>query len=847
MKTRTCTTRKLIAGATAGVILLTGCFNDPASGDSAQGGGNATATVEGRVTGEIALAKRASAGIEGATVTLVRLKDDGSFETVSESEARTDAEGRFSIRTAAEAAHGLLVIARKEGREYKAVISGEVKQGAKTASRPLDVESTVEAEVYAKVKGDGKPDEVCFADIASHIDARMAARAEGKSEVRDHMASQIETEAETRVKVLMGGTAKATRAQIEKMDEARLEAQAALEASLDAASRTEAGITAEARMKAEGEAMKAQWAAVAGAGIALGEFAQAREAAFRAMMKAYSEAQVESEAEAKAEWLRRAALVNALSLQAAIEEDAKSTGGSADLAVEAGATLKLSLESAETGAEVDSAFAAFRASVASGLKTSLQAALGGAIELSDSSEARSALEISLENAADAEAVAEAYAKFYADAEAEIRAGIAGSGGSIDETKVEALTRMALLIDLKGRIGGGTQGGFTLNGSVEGGLSGAEVRIATVKADGTLEVMAEVKAETGANGEFTLETDKALPENVVLVVTKDSATLKTLVDTQSETEVKVGSETTVEAEVYQKVVGEGKVDITPADVKAQVDSVTAATLKGDDTLMVSLVASMDAAAKAQARFLTDSGVGLAQASLLLITTARATAQTRLEAELKAASGDAVKVKAAYDAYHNALMEAYIKAGLDVSAYARSQQVYAQALVKSAVRFSGEAKAALIRSGHSQAARGLRSAVELHMKAAGASETLLKAASEAGVALQSAIDISASAETIAAAYDSYHASIVSCLRGVFVLHAAALSEIDGRIRGEGGARASLMAALRADASAEALTKAHVEFASRVEAEVTSEFEGGLGGPTDAQVKVMSQILLLANMCG
>jgi hypothetical protein len=673
----------------------------------------------------------------------------------------------------------------------------------------------------------------------------MAARADGKAEVTGFLAAQMETEAEARLAVLMNGSAKATRAQIGKMDEARLKAQAALEASLDAASRTEAGLTAEARMQAEGEAMKAQWNAVAEAGIALGEFAKAREAAFRAMIKGHAEASVE--AEAKAEWLRRAALVNALSLEAALRGDVEAAGGNASVVAEAGATLKLALASAEDEAEVDSAFAKCRADIAAGLKTSLESTLGGSLGLSDSSKARAALELSLESAATAEAVAEAYAKFYADAEAEIKAGLTGLGGTIDSAKAEALVRAALLVDLQGRIGGGSQGGFTLNGSVEGGLSGAEVRVATVKADGSLEILTDVKAETGANGEFSIKTESALPENVVLVVTKDSSTLKTLVDTQSETEVKVGSETTVEAEVYQKVIGEGMVDITPADVKAQVDSVTAATLKGDDTLMISLIASMDAAAKAQSRFLTDSGVGLAQASLLLITTARATAQTRLEAELKAASGDAVKVKAAYNAYHNALMEAYIKAGLDVSAYARSQQVYAQALVKSSVRFSGEAKAALIRSGHSQAARGLRSAVELHLKAAGASETLLKAAVEAGVALQSAIDISADAETISSAYAAYHASIVSCLRGVFVLHATALSEIDGRIRGEGGARAALMAALQAEASADALSKAHVEFASKVEAEVASEFEGGLGGPTEAQAKVMAQVLLLANMCG
>lgn len=830
----------IFATATAGLLLLSACFNDPASGGKDQG--SDVATLEGRVTGDMALAKRASgsAGIEGAAVTVIRFKGDGSLETVSEAQVMTDAEGRFSIETAAEAAHGLMVVARKEGREFKAVVSGEVKKGRKTVTRPLDVESTVEAEVYAKVKGNGKPDEVCFADIASHVDAKMAARAEGKADVLSFLAGQIETEAEARLSVLMNGTAKATRIQIGKLDEARLRAQAVLEASLDAASRTQAGATAEVRLKAEIEALKAQWIAVAEAGITLGEFAQAREAAFRAMVKTQAEATVEGET--KAEWLRRAALMNALALEAALEGDVKASGGNASLVTEAGTALKLALESAGNEAEVDSAFAKCRSSIAAGLRTALATSLGGTIGLSDSSEARAALNLSLKSATTSKAIAEAYARFYSDAEAEIKAGLTGS---IDENKLRALIRASLLIELQGRIGG--VGGFSLSGSLEGGASGAEVRLATVKADGSLGIIADAKAETGVNGEFTIQTHTAVPDNVVLVVTKDGSVFKALVDTRTEDSLKIGAETTVEAEVYQKAVQEGKLEITPADVKAQVDSITASSLKGDDTLMVSLIASMDAAAKAQSRFLSDSGVGLAQAGMMLITGARATAQARLEAELKAASGDAMKVKNAYDTYHNALMEAYIKAGLDVSAYARSQQVYAQALVKTSLHFSGEAKAALIRSGHSQAARGLRSAMELHLKAAEASEALQAAAMEAGTALQAAIDIAANAETIAAAYASYHASIVACLRGAYPLRATTLSGIDGRIRGEGGARADLMAALKPDASSDSISKAHMEFASRVKAEVAAEFNGAVGGPTEAQIKVMAQVLLLANMCG
>lgn len=194
-----------------------------------------------------------------------------------------------------------------------------------------------------------------------------------------------------------------------------------------------------------------------------------------------------------------------------------------------------------------------------------------------------------------------------------------------------------------------------------------------------------------------------------------------------------------------------------------------------------------------------------------------------------------------------MEAYLKAGLNASAYARSMQVYAQAMAKASLGLSAEARAVLIRSGHSQAARGLRSAMEIQMKAAGSSEAVLKTVVEAGVALQASVDASSKVEAIEAAYATYHAAMVAALRSAILLHATAISSVDGSIRKEGGARADLIAAIKAEAGSDGISKAHVDFAAKVEAEVSGEFKGGLGGPSSIQISVINQVLLLTNMCG
>jgi hypothetical protein len=829
-------TQKILAAATAGAFLLAGCWNDPASSSSNGSGG---AMIEGQVTGEAVLAKRASQagnGIEGATVTVAHVKADGSFEAVSSGAVQTDVDGRFSIDANAEG-RGLVVIAEKAGKKWKAVISSEVKKGSTAHCRPLDVESSVEADVFAQVQADAKPVEASFADIAAHVDADIAARAQDKIEVRDFIAAQVETEADARHAVLVEA-GKFSEEKIQAAEDARLEAQAKLESALDVS----AG--AEAKAQAQAQCDSAQLKAFADAGITLGEFAQAREAAFHAMVKASGSSEIE--AGTRLAWIKKIALEHAASLKAAIDEDAKASGSGADISADAGATLDASIKASKDDQEIDSCFASFRKAVSAKLKSSFEAALGSKVMLGDSSKALLDLKASLSSATTSAQVTEAYAKFYGDAAAEIKGNIAATVGS-DSAKCDALTREAILVSLQGGVGGSVKlPGFSLSGKVEGNSSGADVQVAKIKADGSLEIIPNVTAKTDDKGQFTLNTAAALPESAVVIVTKDSSKLTTLIDSKSDKPVEVTTQTTVQTQVYVKAVEQGAI-VTKEEINAQVDSQVAAEVKGNDSAIVSLLASIQAASKAEASFLSEGGLGLATSSLILITSARTTAQTKLQADLKAASGDTAKVHAAYEAYHGALMDAYAKAGLDASAYARSQQVYAQALVTNSLGLIGSARVTLIRSAHSQAARGLRAATEIQLKASGAGDATVKGLVEAGAALQASVDAAASLEAIAASYETYHAAVVTSLRAAFVLQSMAIETLDGKIHAADGARGELLASVKAAVDADAVAKAHIDFAAKVETQVKGAFSGGIGGPSAAQVKSMGEVLILANMCG
>jgi hypothetical protein len=756
---------------------------------------------------------------------------------------KTDVQGRFSVGTTANEVRELVVVARKGSKEWKAVVSGKVKRGTVVVCRPLNTESSVEADVLAKVRGESKSMEVSFADIAGHIDAEMSLQAGGKTGAEAYLSAQLQTEAKARASVLVSSSGKFTLAQIDKANEARMDAEAKLESDLDAA----AELSADAGSKIETDFHAAEFKAWADAGIVLGEVAKAHEASYKAMLQASAGASVESET--KLTWLHKIALAHAATLEAAVKEDVKASGGQSEIAVSAGIVLEASLNAAKSETEIDSAFAGFRASVSAGLKGFAETALGGKVLLSDSSRARIELKTALEAAATADKIAEAYQKFYVSAEAEIQAKISGSLVTADSAKINALTRIVLLIGIQGNGGGSiTLPGFYLSGKVEGDVSGADVQVAKVKADGSLEIITDVETRTDANGGFTINTDTKLPDSVVVVVTKNDSKLMVLIDSATSKPVRVGTETTVETKIYQQILKDGKADIVTSDeIKAHVDSNVAAEVKGNDSAIAHLIGGLEIAARAQNGFLLDGGFGLSAAGLNLIGSARAGAQAKLEADLKAAAGAAASVQAAYDAYHKTVVEAYVQAGLDAGIYAKSMQVYAQALARFTAGITAEAKFSLVKSARVQAVHALRTAVEAQVKAAGAADVSIKTLMEAGVALQASAEAAVGEEAVASAYAAYNASVTASLKAALVLQASAIESLNAKIRAADGVRAELMGKVKAAADAETAAKAHVEFSAAVEAQAKAAFGSGLGAPGSAQVKALTQAMILANMGG
>ncbi len=541
MNTKNHTIRTHLAGTAGlcGLLVLAGCFSSEKSSSTGPNLGS-KAVIEGRVLGESTLNKGSGKmGISGAAVFVAQVQADGSLKEVSEARVTTDASGRFEVEAALDGVRELVIVAKEEAREWKSVVSAEVKKGAKAVSRPLTSESSLEAEVFAQIHADGQAGLVHFSHIAAHIDAEMAAKvkSEGRAEAKVALAKSLTAAAKARAEVMKA--AGATVVTLEKVKDAEAEAQARLEADLHASveGASQASVAYENHRKA-------RFKAHTDAGIRLNTFGQSQEAGMRSFLRTQSEMKEELRlalARNMAEWQAR-------SSSASAQAEFKAAGAAQahiDALAKAEADLVASIRVSGNITAVDSAFESYRQSLWTEFKTAFSEQADAMLALKDSSTARATLEAELKVSVTDDEVAKAYARYYAKLNEEAKAGLSGMDAAT-AIKFASLGETAILVRADGetKIDGGvgvdsTQTGGGITEKVASALrAGDEARLRYLTDIETSidEAEAKVLVETSVKAEAELE-------NAWKAAAGDVAKLKAA----GETYVKTMTEAYVEAE------------------------------------------------------------------------------------------------------------------------------------------------------------------------------------------------------------------------------------------------------------------------------------------------------------
>ncbi|HEX6982265.1 MAG TPA: hypothetical protein VF181_05850 [Balneolaceae bacterium] len=423
-----------------------------ACSDSSTGSNAAEpATVNGRVENNEGAQKGSSSAykapaVEGAVITAAQVTADGSLNIIEGAETQANAEGEFSLKISAEAVSNasqkIIIMAEKEGQQWKGYVYGELESGSSINLRPVNAETSGEASVYQQVVANGNTDLVSKADIAAYVTTQAAAEVKGNTNAAAEFAAALAAEAEAQSEFFASQSIEITEQQWAEIENAKAEAFAELNARLYASA------SESAHAEAFDAFINTMANAYVNAGVSANAYAKAKEMSTHLIIRNTTQLSSSARAQVRA----NAATIIAIAIDNAVQarmEAANAAETSVQAAVEAGTKLRAGLKAktAASKSEVDAMFEAYNATIVDILQQefSANAQVIASInsEINSTGGIKAALEAAIAASISTEVIAEAYSTFYTN----VQAIVNDQFRTATETEAQLVTDVMILINI----------------------------------------------------------------------------------------------------------------------------------------------------------------------------------------------------------------------------------------------------------------------------------------------------------------------------------------------------------------------------------------------------------------
>jgi hypothetical protein len=412
-----------------------------ALGCSSNSSDSQSATIKGSVESQNAKQKAVQQSVEGAVVTAARVTSSGSFETINGTKTETDASGSFTLNVDVEAAKHIIVVAEKEGMEWKGYLSGHVENGSSFTLKPLKSESSAETIVFAQVVAAGDADIVQKSDVEAVVSNSVASEIESGLTASGQLAASLANSAEARVEFYSGMMGEEAEKSLQETYELLAEAQFRLESELAASS------SAEARSDAYGLFIESSINAYMNAGLDASSTAKALEIWGRTTIN--SMAAVSSDI--KEDVRVQTSLIVATAIDLAMQAEAEASGmseNSKQAVINAGIELRSDIKaSAGIASDVEAAFEAYHDDIRNTMEsdTAFEATLIFNVdsEINSNDGAKSTFSSSISGVLNASTIFDIYSTFYTDINSTVESLMTNNS----ESEIEVVTQAMILINL----------------------------------------------------------------------------------------------------------------------------------------------------------------------------------------------------------------------------------------------------------------------------------------------------------------------------------------------------------------------------------------------------------------
>lgn len=421
-----------------------------ACGDSSVGPGADSATVNGRVesseSNKVKTSDYQTSAVEDAVVTAARVNVDGSLQTIGGAEAETNAQGEFTldidVDAVSESSGRIIIVAEKDGQQWKAVLAGTIESGANITLKPLNSESTGEASVFQQVVANGETDLISKADIEAFIGSRAAAELETSTETAAAFANALAAEARARAAYFANQSVQLSQQQITEINDAKDQAYSELNAQLFTAG------SASAKAEAYDRFHEAIASAHVDAEVNANAYARAKEMASNLLIKNA----VGLSTTARSEVRVKTALLVSLAIDQAMQARlniANAAESSIQAAVQAGTQLRTELKAKTTAtkSEIQAIFETYNDAIVEVLKQEFSANSETIVsinsEINSTAGIKATLESTIEASTSTDVIVQAYNTFYSS----VRSVVDSLFSSANETEAQLIADVMILINI----------------------------------------------------------------------------------------------------------------------------------------------------------------------------------------------------------------------------------------------------------------------------------------------------------------------------------------------------------------------------------------------------------------
>ncbi len=395
------------------------------------------------------------------------------------------------------------------------------------------------------------------------------------------------------------------------------------------------------------------------------------------------------------------------------------------------------------------------------------------------------------------------------------------------------------------------GSAAISGQVDDGnqksvvADGTVVSAAQITSNGSVQTISGTEVDAEASGRFDIAVDAEAYQNIVVQAKSETETTMGYVGTRVEngssyTIKPINFESTAETKVYSELVASGNADmVNKAEIEAVVTSTSAAAVNSSSSESARIATALSNSARVRAEYFESEFGSEADAKMETVVNAMVDAQTRLEAQLNTATSVEARQQA-YATFRTSFTNAYLNAEMEASAAAKIIEMWGRVFVNSTSNASATIKSEANTQVSLLTATVIDAAVQVEMEAAGASQSSVDAAVQAGVTLKSEINAAAGTMSeIRAAFEAYNEEVKTAMENDSNFSATAVITVDSEINSTAGPKSTFNSSIASTVSAELVMDVYSSFFSSIESSVESNFSG-----SDAKLKAVTELMILIN---